>query len=785
MEFSQVRPCAGACIYGPQDQGEVGSALPVTQNTYEATYNGGCLNPPEITSNVYLINSKIAEMDTALLSEYPPPWISRWGNYFAEFEIQLPPEIFNIAQNPDQYFMFGLAYYDEDYGNMLPIYTIPNDPANAMAGHPRWDVAPNWQRVDFRPGYSSKMSFGAWNVGQLPTDLPFVNNGGTGEPNTIGPAISNRDHVCLNEIYDEDDREWIFRHADRVRRKSGKHGYTMIQGVEDGDPPNEIILTSWIKVDSDYIKFMNAGGDLSNAPDDNGQVFFDNNAHTGAKGAVWARVAKPVFTCNQKISPNCEVLQETPSPTEWFDIFCAHTQASYDKDTSMDHHHQYWRDLQFPVLAAWIKKKREMQGPDGLSGMTRPALLMGDMNQVGPKSVVTNWDADGQIPGRGMSLWRSNGGMGDFSANTWNTALAEKYESMRRALDNWDTHYFDLYNPRNLKTYDLSSNTQRLGDSQDAQGEGTWIGTEGGATTWDKKSLQATPTYPDLRTIPRIDYIMVLPPDRDAYPSWKFVWDQSLAPRDRHAFVDRHYSDGFELLTPDGPVTVGRGTLSDHAEVTVQLEFVQSSETPGYNPNRPHRLVYSIGQLSDVFNNDESIGDDGETDWFIYEDWFHIFENGVQVEQNRNAGLGWFSNSCPGRKASQTSCAAIPWRIQSPVMNPGVPHDYHMVLKVADHDSGPDDIYDANPEVGRQAAELQFNSASLPLAINRLDGNGVGIAEQMSRFSPQGTADFHMSGGGGDGYIVDVHHFFWLCETSGLFPSDDNQCQPPFKGSKQ
>jgi hypothetical protein len=749
--------------------------------TTEASYSAGCSSPPTPQTHYYLQNSSIKVMLNA--NGEPTDFL------FAEFDILLDGNTFNINLNPGQNFYFGLAYWDTDYipdGTDRPVYTIPNNQANANAHHPRWQsftaygnadpAMLNWQRIDFAPARSTKLAVAQWNVGMLNV---FVKNGGIGGAGNIATAIFDNDHICLNEIYDEQDRRDILFLANGRRAKRHKHAFTKVT-PGDGDPPNEMILTSWIVVAHQEMKFMNyhysgllGDGGIPGAPDDNTQTGgLDNNAHTGAKGIVWARVAKPIaIPCDP-----CDgsPLKEYPSSTEWFDIFCMHTQAAYDQMELFDSDNQGFRDLQFASAGEWITWARGH--PYGASdGFSRPALLMGDLNQPGPKRVETNWD-QATVGHLGAAEWVLEDGMGDFTPQNPAARLAGAYQDMREKLNNWHTSVFDKDNKHNLKSYDLTANLWDVSvGSPGLQGAGTWIGGENQAGTSDTVAVsdEVNPSYPNLQLTPRIDYIMVLP-STSIWPSWKFVWDTSLAPAERHAVTNRNY----RYRPADKS-----GTLSDHAEVLAKIEFVEQAAPPAVNCNKPHRLVYAIGNLTDVWENDCSLGDDCATDWFIHDDWFHMFNNAanpgdaIEIERDRRTegqpgyGMGWVSTSVSGIQADQGT-ASIPWTIHSPVLNPRDPasaFDLHMVLSVWDHDSGPDDNYDSQPEPGAFDAAIAVDTSCNPSRSNggwkvdRLDYYGNHM-QTVRDFDDSGHADFTM-GGNGDGYIVTVDHHLWMCET--------------------
>jgi hypothetical protein len=265
---------------------------------------------------------------------------------------------------------------------------------------------------------------------------------------------------------------------------------------------------------------------------------------------------------------------------------------------------------------------------------------------------------------------------------------------------------------------------------------------------------------PDLRRTPRVDYVMVLPPrlaTPESVPEWTFRWRGQ-----RRAAVERNPVT-YTLAFPAPDYGVSRpGCLSDHAEVSADLVLLSAADRAGFNPSEPHRLVYTVSRLIDVFGSDDTFGDDGTTDW--YTNSFGIRFGGAMSTVAAGPGLP--------RVVAESGKVVTPdphfWSITSTHLEmPGVADGFDTFLTLEDHDSGGDDEYDADPDPASRAIRLDIAPGPTPAKWMVAVRNGAGpVGTTFKLF--QGTRAIYRVAGVGDVDVADVTHDLWLC------PIDDS-----------
>lgn len=668
--------------------------------------------------------------------------------YFVEISLELPAENFNASSPPDLETGLGIHYRDLGYAeipNENTVFTLPNkyERANPASGYALSSDKTTWESIELGMPQTSRLGVGIWNVGQMvhagvnsvPGALGFFSmpNGGAGTPGTIGKSIFTRNLVCLTEVYDKDDRKEIEEVANRNREinKLRRFQSYYVQSDDkilsfqgESEPPNNMILTDWIIEDADYVLYRNidvtsnriAEG-LQSYPNPHDCSGPDDNVagiERGAKGILWVRIAAPL--CSTTGQPPDEVTgtclgQDAPlvgSKTERFDVFCTHNQAQsdpldaanplYDTSSDPEERNGHIRECQAIALSRYVEDKRMKD---------RPALLLGDLNQAGPRRLPDNTMVNGS--NEKLSAWMASSADVYQPANV--TTVKQNYQKMREALGNWNARVFDVLNQVHLGIitgYDVTGDTH---------GFGTWIGQDDSASTSAKRVDECTPGTPDMTRVPRIDYIMVLPPrDPSQRPVFGFTWD----PAQDWSTVDKHLSSSNcgALTTggvPVGNVGVPPGTSdpqkyassanvcvlgsacqSDHAEAVAYLRTVPLGFPGSWNPTKDHYLKVNISRLDDVHDDDG-----GDTDWMVKPDnKMVLYKAGCNLNQCRTAaessvccqGDSWNSDTTPSGTEQDPN-----WVLWSNGWTFGGSDVVYSALTVYDDDDVDEDLYDANP----------------------------------------------------------------------------------------
>lgn len=739
MSFSQ--PNAPTASVSPSES-------TVTWDTveYKGDPSAGCLHTKPLDGTApHLINSKIRmdEFDDGVF-------------LFAEFEIALPANVYTAER-----LRFGLKYKDRDYGTAncprccSSVLTLPNDPL-AQGGSPNqldWGREGTYQLIDLKEPVLTELGVSAYNVGQMLDfslgSIPdgdiaeladvFVDNGGIGGPEDIAEAIWSRDIVCLSEVMMHDDRKEIVHRANKIRASKNLPPFLPVM-KEGDDSPNVMILSWWWPITKAEVKKYSELDPDAGGPDD---LYFGSTR--GAKGVVWARLGPPP-KCKYG-PPNeqgvCPENADEFDSHQWIDVFCTHTQAPCSptpivgSDTQCqnekDHHLNATRQKQFQALGKYIQQKRSSIEPFG-SGFDRPALLLGDLNQVGPRSRSNNWGNDGN-----MDDWRFGNQPSANNDIYWGPKLqiALAYEQMRRKLDNWFRTDFDKRNADEYITgYDLTADTNF---------EGSWIGKEHQGQTGESLSYSCTPGFPDLRNEARVDYIMLIPATVK-YPSWAYRWAPG---KPHHAQVDRHL-----VSFPTGQGGNLEGCVSDHAEVFAHIQLVPVALPESPNPYRDNRFFYSVAQLDDVNESDDTWFDDGTTDWYTNKFYLETSDDSPIPNVTGLCQAEWGTNITPAGKVSTPG-----WKYRSYPMKG---KDTALVwLEVSDYDSVSSDYYDSHSRSPCKHTEVVFKLDGLQVIEQ---GCGMGITRVMDKGK---GLSFPSKGNGDDGdNDVQINNIFRLCEIN-------------------
>lgn len=468
-----------------------------------------------------------------------------------------------------------------------------------------------WSWATVRMGLPERIDLAmtAYNVGQL----QITDDGGQGEAADFAQLVYHNDVICLTEEMNASERTEVYLAINELREDNGLDPMNAVF-PGDGEAPNNMILAAGPIIDSDWVLY----GDLPEVsaycadefdanPFDGGECMGDG---AGYKGILWARVgikkskAKPPGAAGPS------------KPETWFsehfvDVFCTHTQADYMYDGEFAHDQSChdtigsaatgkncvkgphgpaanpWqaniRQEQWRALESWAQEKRA-GGAGSPNGLDRPAFVLGDLNQIGPKGVSA------ASPNQDVQGW--------VAATAGQSGFGGEYQAMRQLLGNWQLSPFDQANGWAWDLYDLLARDER----------GTWIGqgTESAVTDTSANDCITVGQFVGYDTVTelpkeaRVDYILVLPA-QGSFPFYSLVGPESN-PTEPVVGINANA----------GSWEDGLGCASDHAEVTAEVGLVQTGVKAGYNPNKAHRLTYRVSTLNDFTDSDG-----GDTDWFV------------------------------------------------------------------------------------------------------------------------------------------------------------------------
>lgn len=583
-----------------------------------------------------------------------------------------------------------------------------------------------WATLDLHDPQRIDLSMTAYNVGQL----QIAGDGGQGEAADFAKLTFRNDVICMVEQMNADERDEVVQKINALRVQEGLEPMNPVY-PGDGEAPNNMILAAGPIIDADWVLYHDlpevsaeCGEEFDADPLDGGECYGDG---AGYKGILWARIGI------KKAKPARRKTDIWVSD-QFVDVFCTHTQADYKADG--DFARTQWcedtvlsaaagkhcvkgphgpnanpwqanlREEQWNALKNWAHKKRN--GGNGTpNGLDRPAFVLGDLNQIGPKAVSFDH------PNQDVETW--------MSATSGQIGFGAQYKRMRELLGTWPLSQFDQVNGWAWDSYDLAARDPR----------GTWIGngTESAVPATSANECMTVGQfvgYDTVKELPkeaRLDYILVLPAE-GSFPFYSLTGPTS------------HPAEPVVTIEANqGSWTDGLGCASDHAQVSVSVGLVQTGIKASYNPTKRHKVIYRVSHLQDVNIADAGVWED-DTDWFV--------ESGEFEMQLRDSfGVVIDSQSKGYSDASTEDGIAVDVKWSDSFTAQGA-EKVRMGVWIRDADDGPNDLYDGTSfGSGHAGPHFEFNHAypgtfRLIGDFSTVGGDFIGTADPSSG-DPEGS----------------------------------------------
>ncbi|NPD26565.1 hypothetical protein [Corallococcus exiguus] len=495
----------------------------------------------------------------------------------------------------------------------------------------------NWETLEFTNPTPIPLSFTMWNVGQMPDVTAWVDDGGSGEIDTVAQRIFRKEVACISEIWMAHERGELIEKVNALRAGALLPPMQAVTELNDNILQPSLFSTGLVLLSSRQI----LEGGVHHFPF--GMCTDEDCAQ--AKGVLWARIATPAATAPVFVDEHdTPTLAAGTDYAEFVDVFCTHVNAGENTagpDTTA-------RENQFSNIKAYVQQVR--QGgpltdpvfgfdvhdafPQGTwpSGLDRPAFLLGDLNTVGPKGVQTNvaFNQYADMVGPGL-------------------------------LDISTLSEFDKANTQFSEMRDLA----RVVSGPNPMAGGTWL-----------SSVCTDNVVNELDAKKRLDYVLVFPAqDTLDFPAFALLNGTT-------ASVNPHFDPTSGSEDSEGNLV--QQCLSDHAMVDVTVQLARVKDVVKYNPMKKHRVEYAVKQVTDL-----------ETASGCCADWF---SPRVLMTANGFTKLNTFLNIIedqtiyPNWRVHTGADSLLP---DLPV---GFSGAVNMTSAIWESDSGPNDHYDSTPE---------------------------------------------------------------------------------------
>ncbi|RKG83016.1 hypothetical protein [Corallococcus terminator] len=572
------------------------------------------------------------------------------GHVHIELEIKLRPSQAAILDSEPlsaAVRKLGLAINHQPFSMAGATQTVGGGRFPNIPNQPPADTLPmSWETLEFKDPTPIPLSFTMWNVGQMPDVTFWIDDGGSGEIDTVAKQIFKKEVACISEIWMSHERGELIEKVNALRAAEALPPMQAITELNDDILQPATESTGLVLLSSQQIL-------------EGGVHHFPSDMCTGSdclqdKGVLWARIATPaatvpVITNDDTGAPRVSTGTDY---AEFVDVFCTHVNAGENSpgpDTDA-------REDQLFDIKAYVQQVRKggplnansfpyLLGDDDVfphgtwpSGMDRPAFLLGDLNTLGPKA-------------------------------TQDDNLFTPYKNMvgPNFLDITGRSEFEKANTLFSEARDLA----RTSSGADPMATGTWL-----------SSVCSDNVVNELGAKDRLDYVLVFPPAENTtdFPTFALLKEPT-------ASVLPHFDPDSSILT-GFPLEERQQCLSDHAMVDVNVALTRVKDVVKYNRAREHRLEYSVKQVTDL-----------ETASGCCADWFTprvlmsvngttLINSFMNVMEDQTIYPNWSVRTGPGSPFAFPDLAA------------GFMGTANMTSALWEWDVGPNDHYDSIPEGG-------------------------------------------------------------------------------------